>query len=237
MGLGGLGESWRDWRVYRARDLAPTRPGAIGSSRAPGDADRSGPVRLGPGGLVTHDERKRAVMRLRGGPPGTSVVGLLRGCRPSAIVWGVWSVVVDSIDRMLYRWTRPHICDEQGEIVPSFTDGNATTAPVGEFVIPVVKTAPPHSQPRRVFNALMRACGVSVLRHFCGYSLAEITTARAGSTGRQIALLNEFLAPAIAPTFPVRDVVFVSVGQCDRYKQSETIPVLHAFNYRMTGQL
>lgn len=57
------------------------------------------------------------------------VVRLLNIIRPSAVLWRVWPIVVDALNRVLWRWSLPHVGVEVLKgIEPAFTHDNASPA-------------------------------------------------------------------------------------------------------------
>lgn len=59
---------------------------------------------------------------------GALVCCLLLNCCPSAIVWAVSFIAVNSVDTMFRRWTIANIREEVVKVHPSFTDRYSATA-------------------------------------------------------------------------------------------------------------
>jgi hypothetical protein len=88
---------------------------------------------------------------------------LLSGECPSAVLWRIRPVVVDTVDRMLLGWSRSEIGQEYGEVAPFAANGNSAPAVVGEERVVRVEASPSHGTPRTISEAfIVGASRVSV---------------------------------------------------------------------------
>ena len=64
-------------------------------------------------------------------PTPCSPIAVLFGrSRPPAIVWRIWTIVIDAIQRILPVWSAPHVIEKCGEgAEPSFADSNPAPSP------------------------------------------------------------------------------------------------------------
>lgn len=85
---------------------------------------------------------------------GPSVVTLFLWCRPAAILWTVWAIVIDSVERVLRGRLRPHVSIEPLEsswhLVPFMADDNSSSAV--SFVRSITRVLAPasHAEPTLV---------------------------------------------------------------------------------------
>lgn len=83
------------------------------------------------------------------------IVGLLNCRGPSAIPGRVWPVIVDTVDAVTRRWTRPHVGVEPLEGFPLGTDGNPATAVVLITTVTWVSASRPHGHPDLILGNLV----------------------------------------------------------------------------------
>lgn len=130
------------------------------------------------------------------------VRGLFGARSPSAVVRFVIAIVVDAINRVMDRRTRPHISEEQSKIAPSFTDGNSSTSPFRILGMSLVQATLTHGQPRRVLNASI-ADGMSMRALSVSDPSSAHATARACSTSFDIVRLRGDGSATIAAKLPM----------------------------------
>lgn len=111
------------------------------------------------------------------------VVGLLDSCRPSAVLRGIWAVIVNSVYRVAVTRPATHIRDKRIErVCPSVAHVYASSAVVHEAL--VVRVAAPfaHDLPDAVFGNLAHAVSRVGCLHSSRRSLAAIaaTASRIG---------------------------------------------------------
>lgn len=145
---------------------------------------------LGPFG----NREREAVM---GQPNGRSPIARLSVlvC-PSAIVWAVGTVVVDSIYRMLAGWLRPHVSKERIERMPPFADGNASAAVVRVLAVVGIPTTLLHAVPAFIFRRVRFA--------MCG----QMEAASGSASANQIRIAHGLGCSALAFAMPVRVAFF-----------------------------
>lgn len=119
---------------------------------------------------------------------GSSLVdSLCLPCRPTAIARLVVAIVVDSVERVLWRWSEPHVGMEIHErINPLLTDGDASS-----FVKHMDRTTPDHIGPNAIFRRMSHT-----VRGFCLQHLSFDAAARVRAV--KVVDLNQFLNATIA---------------------------------------
>jgi hypothetical protein len=122
---------------------------------------------------------------------------------PTTIPRLVVAVVVNTINRVLGAWARPHVRVEFPEIIPSRTNGDTTPAVILEFLPSRVVNAAVHRCPALVFRAFM---GLSIHPVF-GYTLKPKASARRGFPSIDMVRSSRGNASTLAATFPL-SVVF-----------------------------
>lgn len=113
----------------------------------------------------------------------TAVLGLLAGCRPSAVFFAIWAVVINSIKR-LTRWTCPHVFKEICKTRPAFTYCNSASAVILVVGIIGVVTALFQGVPHPVFRGSMLAVN--------GYERTGVAPAGAAASIPQFVATNNF---------------------------------------------
>lgn len=87
---------------------------------------------------------------------------LLRSSGPSAIPRLIVSIRVDSVDGVASRRTLFHVSEEDGKVLPSVADGDASPAVVAPTIRLRVRTSHPHRRPRHVSGAVDATTSVSM---------------------------------------------------------------------------
>lgn len=59
-----------------------------------------------------------------------AIIGLFDGSSPSAIFGRIWTIIVDSVNTVLWGWSRPHVAVERSETFPCAADRNPSAAVV-----------------------------------------------------------------------------------------------------------
>jgi hypothetical protein len=133
------------------------------------------------------------------------IVSLFKGRGPSAILWAVWSVIVNTIKRVSLSWSRPDIGQKRREVVPpSFTNSYPAPTPILISRMSDVVAASAHIAPRLIFGTGAGAWLVSMFQgtstgHFLRDTATTIrlTTAKMGTTNRlhgaTVAMTNPIL--------------------------------------------
>jgi hypothetical protein len=127
------------------------------------------------------------------------VPGLLIVGRPNAILAGIWTVVTESLKRIGFVWTWPHVGKKVFKLLPSFTNRYAP-AHVTRIVGSVgIFAAPLHRLPNYIFR-----CSSAAMRAVRAFHFFSQATATAGVAVIEVRRLDKFLYPAIAATSPRR---------------------------------
>lgn len=109
----------------------------------------------------------------------TPIVCLLLRGGPSAVLRLVISVVVDAVKRVRWGGPAPHICNEIGERMPAFTNGDPSRPVKREFWIGRLFASVKHTSPSAVFwNFVGKAmCFVESPNSLCAETSARRTSA------------------------------------------------------------
>lgn len=86
-------------------------------------------------------------------------------CCPSAIVFRVAKAVVDSVKRVVQRWTSPHIRQEITKVSPQRIYRDSTTSIMLIALMVRVRGSINHTLPRHVFRTTPRSSCVAMLLH------------------------------------------------------------------------
>lgn len=129
------------------------------------------------------------------------VFGLLDTCGPPTVLTRIRAVVVNAINRMSARWSRPHIGKEGLKGFPPFRRHGNTSAAVS-LVIASIKVGASclHFLPRAVL-AGERSC-LTMRSTTITSGLISEASARSDTTRPQVALTHARVASAITPTVP-----------------------------------
>lgn len=149
------------------------------------------------------------------------VLGLLTARGPSAIIRRVRSVVVNAIQGVTPRRSRPHISQKGCEVnAPSFAHDNAAPAVIRERSVSVTKAAPLRSSPRRVFGRT--ALAVRGVVRCCLLSIQTAATARWFQCARQHSRLHDLDLAAIATASPHAPAVGIGPNKFHSNQSSES---------------
>lgn len=138
-----------------------------------------------------------------------SVARLLFGGGPSAVLFAVALFIVDPVNAVLRRRSRPHVFMERFKRLPPKTDCNSTTAIVRVYLATWVATSFKHVLPHLIFrrSSLTVSC-VATLPALCALAASKIVPS------------NRFFCPTLASAKPHGPPPFVN------RMQSNDIPVL-----------
>lgn len=106
------------------------------------------------------------------------IVTLFGPDRPSAVFVAIRSIVVDALQAVFTRWSRPHVSLERSKAAPFVAHDNAATSIVRIGRVFRVAASLTHIVPRRVFG-----CGTS---HSCAVLQRDIFTRAAATCRRAI---------------------------------------------------
>jgi hypothetical protein len=157
----------------------------------------------------------------------SSVSRLSRSVCPSAILWGVWSVVVDSVQGKVRAWPQSHVSQKGREgTAPFFAHFNSTRAVVSKISRVWVVASVLRPRPSQIFRAPNAVLTAAVAVHEAGDSIgfASIATATyAPATAlAQDVLTNKLGRTAVAEAKPDRAITHVAIV---RFTQHEKLPV------------
>jgi len=98
-----------------------------------------------------------------------AICALLKRCRPAHVTWFIVAVVVDSVDRVLRTWTRPHVVKEcLKRYSPTVAHCNASAAVEAIRLVRCLETTTLHAVPdriqlmSRIVSPCMTVRGISV---------------------------------------------------------------------------
>lgn len=142
-------------------------------------------------GLSLPPERKIVI--------GTSIVLLFGSCCPSAVLGRVWSIVINAVKRMLWRWARSHVSQKVVEgITPTLAHDYAAAAIDGiRMKVHTIATVL-GTTPCRILWCVGHAMSSRAQSH--GFSAPTATTFGGSST--QIGTINDRGVSAIADAMP-----------------------------------
>ena len=92
-----------------------------------------------------------------------SVLGLFARCRPSAVTWVIWAVVINSIKRKAFSWPIAHVCVKALKVFPSLANGDAAATISGIGKVSCIKTTSNHSSPDIVDAGLAHSMSARAL--------------------------------------------------------------------------
>ena len=85
----------------------------------------------------------------------TSVIRLLNRSRPATILWRVWTVIVNTVNRVIWRRTQPHVSQKSLKAIkPTRADCNATFTILKIIRAFRIKTTSFNPTPRFIFTGL-----------------------------------------------------------------------------------
>lgn len=136
----------------------------------------------------------------QGVPP---VVCLLKRSRPSAILRRVVAVYVDSVDRVLGRWPRPHVGKKRREVVPPSIAHCYTASAVTLVAVMCAPVATsPSRHPHFVLGRLVVVPSMSMSYRPRDQKVIAQTTATSRGSGLQVAALKIIVVAAVAQAPP-----------------------------------
>lgn len=165
---------------------------------------------------------------------GVSALDYCRG--PNAILWGVVTVVINSLKRVLSRWLATHVRQEViKRIHPPLTDANAPASVAGEsFVVWFVASAL-HGMPRHKFWRAAHAVG-----GVCNYNHLRLKASarpRVPCT-QMVSIDNNFRAAAaercVAKALPQNVTVPILSGNAKYTKGTERLLRRHVLETNAT---
>jgi hypothetical protein len=137
---------------------------------------------------------------------GVAPVGtLLPPRRPAAVLWRIWSVVVDALNGVTCRWAWPHVLKERRKAVsPAVADGDAAPAVASERLVARGMAALAHMTPRCVLGRAPPVGRVPMSGLQCPSQLALETAARLRGPVLEILAIAIRRASAVASAEPFR---------------------------------
>lgn len=142
-------------------------------------------------------------------PVGSRVAILFRFGSPSAILWAVRAVIVDSLDRVSRRWLSSHICKKALEGFPARTYGDAAASIIFISWVRDPKAARQHIRPRVIFR---RICAAMCFVGF-GSQAAVLASATDVFAPPQVANVRATSSPAYAAAMPDVSSLVVLAGK------------------------
>lgn len=159
------------------------------------------------------------------------VIGLSFFRCPDAILWRVWAIVVDTFERVSGVWPLSHIRKEGGKIIsPSFANGYAAPAVMGERSLVWVRAACNHAAPNFVFRRMGQSMNGIAL---AGYFRRETPAAFGAPTGYGVVLGDKSI-PALALPFPLSAATGRATGISDNGKPKQLFATM--VNNAFVGQ-
>ncbi len=177
--------------------------------------------------FCVHPEYLRPICKATGFPVkgykaiSSRVTCLLFACSPYAIILGVWTTVVYSLNTVLRRWSRAHVLVESSKISPpSIANHDSTTAVVfvantGAIVAPRVHPFP---------DAVLRQGGLSVCSVPLASRLVMQATAALAATSFQGSGTNRCNLPAITSAFPESAIILRFPSVLQDFQPSKSAP-------------
>lgn len=158
------------------------------------------------------------------GPP---IAALNFASRPSAVRRLVVSVVVDAIERMLPRWTWPHVAKEVLKSPPSLADRDASPPVVRERAVKGVSAAPQHLRPRvvlsgRVLRAVSAIAALAMLRGRAIAQSGDLRVETATALGQSTHKVSSGEAPLRAAGAGTAPVVVFSPS----FREGQNLPAM-----------
>lgn len=136
-------------------------------------------------------------------PTGASVKGLFASCGPTAVIRRIVAIIVDAIERVFWRWARPHVAVKRHEVIaPTLADIDTPTAVIGVIRSLLVEATRLHASPCLVFWRLTPSLTLPVPERPRCQQLASETAATVGLSISETAQTDDRDCPAIALTLP-----------------------------------
>lgn len=127
---------------------------------------------------------------------------LLGACRPSAILWRVWAVVVDAVQRVIQGRAPSHVRQEALVACPLVAYGDASAAVILVAGKPWVCATPDHAAPRLKLWRPSASARLAVGGEHGGDNLALITAATDSPSALQERSHHDALGSTVAPAAP-----------------------------------
>ena len=148
-----------------------------------------------------------------------SIPVLLGLTRPSAILWGVVPIIVDSVKRTSF-WSFSHICDKVCEpinSVPSFTNAYPPTAIVFELAESRVIAPMPHLCPSGIKRVMFSTPNKTISSNCFDIHFSTKASAGHGVTTAKSMGVNGSYCSALANASPLnRPIAFNAILELDR---------------------
>lgn len=159
--------------------------------------------------LFSHFNGRKRFSVIRHQPVVSSVSGLFSGCRPSAIVGGIFSRIVDSVDGCSVKITSDHVVEKESKVFPSFANKYSSCTVVfvvfaGLVIAPFIYSAPDRIQ------AVLAAISVfGLLLVFFAYKFRSDAPTRTRVAASEICCNANNKAAAVALTKPLLISLFL----------------------------
>ncbi len=119
---------------------------------------------------------------------------LLLSRSPVAIIWRVAEVIIAPLNRMFWRWFRPHICEEPSIVAPAVADRNAAPPVAIPSLLIGISASLDHGFPTVVLSSVAIACCMPMLLN----SISPETATAFGASVHQSAGPDNAMGPTIA---------------------------------------
>lgn len=165
----------------------------------------------------------------------SAIVPLRHTIGPTAILGCVRTIVVDAINRAVWRWSSPHVGQEVGKRVqPAVAHRDAAPPVVLEMLRPWTQATVFHCRPNPVFGRSTVPRGMPVPVISLGHAFAVVASTRSAMASAQIAYRRRCDHAAIAsaddPTMIRRSQRRFSCHHQTAEPQSEHVDPLHLAN-------
>ena len=132
------------------------------------------------------------------------IVGLFLGCRPTAILRRVITIVVFAVDGVLKRWSAPHVFEEGDKAgPPSVTHLDTTSTVKRKSSISRIVTSAFRHLPRFVFWSRPVIGGMAMNQKGAFGCIFRKTTATSGMSGPKLVCQYDAPLSAVTDTFPM----------------------------------
>lgn len=133
-----------------------------------------------------------------------TVCALVLWHAPHAVVWAVWAIVVNALNRVPGRWARAHVLDEVLEGQPALAHNNAARAVVGEVLGSRVRAAIDHAGPDSMLARARRAMRAQAFGVALSKLLAANAAAGQAATVQQVCSSHQLVLPTGTRANPSR---------------------------------
>lgn len=139
------------------------------------------------------------------------VNALFLSCRPPAIFWRVWAVVVNALNAVFMTWSTTDVRNEVFKrLFPSLTNKNPSSSIVFIRLVSWVFASFPHVHPRDMFRAARHPVARFCQSYFC----PRITAASCAFPALKVATIDVLFISANATAWNVFDRIF-SIRVCN----------------------